>query len=188
MQESSFTPVYPTLTECRNLHLHLSMQRLRLGPCHSVNDPVMIWVMFLSFSHHFLIFCFVLFFKEAVLLLFQHSVSSGVHIFVLDLPTQQLPDLQECESLRRGEGRNTDGSTSAPEWCGEGEGALQNHDCRLWLNSYRCRVLARTSRVRDPPRITRLTSLSKRTSKQSLPTRPNLLPYTKEVLTFRHVF
>ena len=26
MQESSFTPVYPTLTECRNLHLHLSIQ------------------------------------------------------------------------------------------------------------------------------------------------------------------
>ena len=80
------------------------------------------------------------------------------------------------------------GSTSAPEWRGEGEGSLQNHDCRLWLNSYRYKVLARTSRVRDPLRITRLTSLSKRTSKQSLPTRPNLLPYTKEVWTFWHVF
>ena len=47
------------LTECRTLHLHLSIQRLRIGPCHSVNDSVMIWVMSLSFSHHSLIFCFV---------------------------------------------------------------------------------------------------------------------------------
>ena len=47
------------LTECRTLHLHLSIQRLRIGLCHSVNDPVMIWFMSLSFSHHSLIFCFV---------------------------------------------------------------------------------------------------------------------------------
>ena len=77
-----------------------------------------------------------------MLLLFQHSGSTGVHIFlccgcspydrfVLDLSKQQLPDLQECKSLRPGEGRTTDGSTSAPEWCGGGEGSLQNHDCRL---------------------------------------------------------
>ena len=47
------------LTECRTLHLHLSIQRLRIGLCHSVNDPVMIWFMSLSFSHHSLIFCLV---------------------------------------------------------------------------------------------------------------------------------
>ena len=49
------------LTECRTLHLHLSIQRLRIGLCHSVNDPVMIWFMSLSFSHHSLIF--FIFFK-----------------------------------------------------------------------------------------------------------------------------
>ena len=47
--------------ECRTLHLYLSIPRLRTGPCHSVNDPVMIWVMSLSFSHKSFIFIFCLF-------------------------------------------------------------------------------------------------------------------------------
>lgn len=107
---------------------------------------------------------------------------------MLDLPAQQLPDLQECKSLWPGEGWTTDGSTSAPESYGGGEGFLQNHDCRLQAFGWTATDVGYWPEWALSQRHHRTLLIwlhpASAHSEQSLSTRPSLLPYTQEVWNF----